>query len=58
MIELKRINDNTWEIPKHGEMKVPALVYASRKLLESVKGDLTLEQARNVACLKGIQRMT
>jgi len=57
MVELKRINDNTWEIPKHGEMKVPALIYASRKLLESVKGDLTLEQARNVACLKGIQRM-
>jgi tRNA-splicing ligase RtcB len=57
MIELKRINDNTWEIPKHGQMKVPAFIYASRKLLESVKGDLTLEQARNVACLKGIQRM-
>jgi len=57
MIELRQINDNTWEIPKHGEMKVPALIYASRKLLESVKGDLTLEQARNVACLKGIQRM-
>jgi tRNA-splicing ligase RtcB len=57
MIELRQINDNTWEIPKHGEMKVPALIYASRKLLESVKGDMTLEQARNVACLKGIQRM-
>ena len=57
MVELKRINDNTWEIPKHGEMKVPALIYASRKLLESVKGDQTLEQAKNVACLKGIQRM-
>ncbi len=58
MVELKRINDNTWEIPRHGEMKVPAVVYASQKLLVSVKGDLTLEQARNVACLRGIQRMS
>jgi tRNA-splicing ligase RtcB len=58
MVELKRINDNTWEIAKHGDMKVPALIYASRKLLESVKGDQTLEQAKNVACLKGIQRMS
>jgi tRNA-splicing ligase RtcB len=57
-MELKRINDNTWEIPKSGEMKVPALIYASRKLLESVKGDQTLEQAKNVACLRGIQLMS
>lgn len=57
-MELQRINDNTWEIPKHGQMRVPALVYASRKLLESVKGDLTLEQAKNVACLNGIQRLS
>jgi len=56
MVELKRINDNTWEIPKQGEMQAPAVIYASRKLLESVKGDLTLEQAKNVACLKGILR--
>jgi len=57
-MELKRLNDNTWEIPKQGEMKVPALIYASRKLLDSVRSDLTLEQARNVACLRGIQRMS
>jgi tRNA-splicing ligase RtcB len=57
-MELKRINDNTWEIPKHGEMKVPALIYASRKLLDAIRGDLTLEQAKNVACLPGIQRMS
>ncbi|MGB8953074.1 MAG: RtcB family protein [Candidatus Aminicenantales bacterium] len=55
-MELKRINDNTWEIPREGDMRVPATIYASRKLLESVRGDLTLQQAKNVACLKGIQR--
>lgn len=55
-MEIKRINDYTWEIPKHGEMRVSTIIYISSKLLESVKRDLTLRQAKNVACLKGIQR--
>lgn len=55
-MELKKINANTWEIPKHGDMRVPAVIYASEKLLAGVKGDKTLLQAKNVACLQGIQR--
>ena len=55
-MDLRKINDHTFEIPKHGEMRVPAVIYASPKLLESVRRDLTLTQARNVACLAGIQR--
>lgn len=55
-MELKKIDANTWEIPKHGEMRVPAVIYASEQLLTGVKGDKTLEQAKNVACLRGIQR--
>ncbi len=55
-MELKKIDANTWEIPKHGEMRVPAVIYASEQLLTSVKGDKTLQQAKNVACLRGIQR--
>jgi tRNA-splicing ligase RtcB len=57
-MELKRLDDNTWEIPKQGAMRVPAVIYASRKLLGSVRGDKTLEQARNVACLPGIRTMS
>jgi tRNA-splicing ligase RtcB len=57
-MELRKINDFVWEIPKQGEMKVPALIYTSARLLEGVKRDLTLQQARNVACLPGIQRMS
>ena len=57
-MELRRIDDNTWEIPVHGRMNVPARIYASRKLVDSARGDSTLEQARNVACLPGIQRMS
>jgi len=56
-MDLKRIGDFAWEIPKHGSMRVPTVIYTSSKLLESVKQDLTLKQAKNVACLRGIQRM-
>ena len=57
-MELVKTAENTWEIPRHGEMKVPAVIYASDRLLQDIKHDLTLEQARNVACLPGIQRMS
>lgn len=55
-MELKRLNDFTWEIPRHGKMRVSTVIFTSVKLLEGVKKDLTLEQARNVACLPGIQK--
>ncbi|MBC8359414.1 MAG: RtcB family protein, partial [Candidatus Aminicenantes bacterium] len=55
-MDLKRINDYTWEIPKSGDMKVSTIIYTSSKLLESVKQDRTLQQAKNVACLQGIQK--
>ena len=57
-MDLRKINDWTWEIPREGDMRVPARIYASAGLLEAVKKDLTLQQARNVACLPGIQRMS
>ncbi|MDP6600201.1 MAG: RtcB family protein [Candidatus Woesearchaeota archaeon] len=55
-MQLKKISDFEWEVPKTGAMKVPAIIYASEKLLEKIKQDKTLEQAKNVACLKGIQK--
>ena len=55
-MELKKINEFTWQIDKQDSMKVPAIIYASEKLLEKIKQDKTLEQAKNVACLKGIQK--
>jgi tRNA-splicing ligase RtcB len=55
-MELKKINEFTWQISKSGNMKVPAVVYASEKLLNQIKQDKTLEQLKNVACLKGIQK--
>jgi tRNA-splicing ligase RtcB len=57
-MELRKINDNVWEIPKQGEMRVPAVIYASSRLLDDIRRDMTLSQARNVACLPGIERMS
>ena len=55
-MELKKISDNLWEIPKTGNMKVPCVVVASEKLLEKMKQDRTLSQLQNVATLPGIQK--
>ncbi len=54
MVELERVDKNTWEIPKEGGMRVPGKVYASDELIEQIKQDKTLEQIRNVAHLPGI----
>jgi tRNA-splicing ligase RtcB len=56
-MELVKVAENIWEIPREGEMKVPARFYASSHLLEAARRDKSLDQARNVACLEGIQRM-
>jgi tRNA-splicing ligase RtcB len=57
-MELLKVSDVTWEIPKQGDMRVPALIYSSERLLKDIRNDLTLTQARNVACLPGIQLMS
>ncbi len=54
-MELKQKSEYIWEIPQTGDMRVPAYIYASDKLIQAVKKDLTLTQIRNVACLPGIQ---
>lgn len=53
---MEHIDANTWKIPKTGQMKVPAIIYASKALMENIQKDKTLQQVQNVACLKGIQR--
>ncbi len=35
-------------------MKVPAIIFADEYLLSKMKGDLTLVQAANIACLNGV----
>lgn len=53
---LEKIYDWLWEIPKsyRGDMRVPARVYASERMLREIARDRSLEQLVNVATLPGI----
>ncbi len=53
-MELKKINDYLWEIPKTGGMRVPGRIYASEEFLDAIKQDDSLKQVANVAHLPGI----
>ncbi|MEW5756216.1 MAG: RtcB family protein [Pseudomonadota bacterium] len=51
--QLKQIDDYQWMIPPHGKMRVPAILYADRPLIEAMDEKVYL-QASNVATLPGI----
>src|SRR2546421_5315810 len=53
-VELQRISDYVWEIPRQGGMRVPGRIYASEKLMAELRDDPALEQVSNVAHLPGI----
>ena len=55
-MEVQKISDYEWVLPKRKGMKVPAKIFASEKLMSKIKQDRTLQQAENVAWLKGIQK--
>ncbi len=52
----KKINNQLWEIPQsfRSDMRVPARIYASEKMLEEILEDRSVEQLVNVATLPGI----
>ncbi|OUL29009.1 RNA-splicing ligase RtcB [Nostoc sp. T09] len=54
--DFRRIEDYLWEIPTsyHPNMKVPVWIFADQKLLEDALGDLSVQQAINVAMLPGL----
>ena len=54
--DLVRISDYEWEIPKsfRQDMRVPVRLFATRKMLEDVMKDRSLEQAVNAATLPGL----
>ena len=54
--DLKPINDFEWEIPRsyREDMLVPVRVFASRRLLDKIMTDRSLEQAVNSATLPGL----
>ncbi len=54
--EMIRINEYEWEIPRsfREDMRVPVRIFATRRLLEAVMDDKSLEQAVNAATLPGL----
>src|SRR5512139_2682834 len=54
--DLKRISEFEWEIPQsyRKDMRVPVRIFATRRLLEKVMEDKSLEQAVNAATLPGL----
>jgi tRNA-splicing ligase RtcB len=53
-VELVRLDDYRWLIPKHGKMRVDGLVFADSKLMQDLRNDEALQQVVNVAQLPGI----
>jgi len=53
-IQLEKIDDYRWRIPKTGKMRVDGVVYTNEKMLPHLQQDETLQQVVNVAHLPGI----
>ena len=56
--DFKKISDYVWEIPKsfRKDMRVPARVYVTEKMLEQSFKDSSFEQLVNLTSLPGIQK--
>jgi tRNA-splicing ligase RtcB len=54
--DLKKVSDYEWRIPKsyRQDMRVDVRLFATRKILEKVMDDQSMEQAVNVATLPGL----
>ena len=53
-IRLEKVREHVWEIPREGDMNVPARVLASESLLEAIGDDDSLQQLKNATHLPGM----
>ena len=53
-MELERLDEYRWRIPRQGAMRVDGLVFADDTLMHDIRGDEAVRQVANVACLPGI----
>lgn len=53
-MELNRIDEYKWELPRSGDMRVPGVIYADESILKSTQQNEPLKQVANVATLPGI----
>ena len=56
--DFNRLSDYLWEVPVNyrEDMRVPARIYASERLLEAALGDQSVEQLVNTATMPGVVR--
>jgi tRNA-splicing ligase RtcB len=53
-MDVVEVHPHEFMIPRHGEMRVPGIVYATRDLIGDLAQDHSLQQVANVATLPGI----
>lgn len=53
-LDFRRLGEALWEIPRTGDMQVPARIYATSAMMESIRSDPAAQQVANVACMQGI----
>ena len=53
-MELNRLTENLWEIPVHGDMRVPGRILADERMIRIIRVDKSFQQVINVAHLPGI----
>jgi tRNA-splicing ligase RtcB len=53
-MEIVRLDDYRWLIPRQGKMRTEGLVFADETLMQDIRGDQAVEQVANVAQLPGI----
>ncbi len=54
-IQLERVDEVRWRIPRTGEMRTDGLIFADEEIVEHLQEDKSLQQVANVACLPGIR---
>jgi len=53
-MELNRLTENLWEIPVHGDMRVPGRILADERMIRIIRVDKSFQQVINVAHMPGI----
>lgn len=53
-MQIQKLNEYLWEIPKTGGMRVPGRIYASEELMAGIRDEDSIAQVANVAHLPGI----
>ena len=53
-LQLQRIDDYRWRIPRQGKMRVEGIIYADDSLMRHISGDQAVQQVANVASLPGV----